>query len=431
MARSQLKQLLVSLESEETPNEDAVIEGGVDSMERTAIEIAEAYEELDELEEDIEELEEIEEGLESIATSLEAALEQGGIDAIAAQFVHHAVGAYTERLGLESSDLLPGLESFGGDSGRAAATTVSLESVGETLKRIWNAIKAAVEKAIKAVTDFFAKVFGGIDKVITRIEALEKEVGEIKSEGKKTDGKATVNVGSPNSLMLGGKVDGASLVKGAGNLNSTFAKVKSDLSKVTDVYKKASDEVTKLKDKNEEGDAEKANAAIMDVKKKLIDSISKQQGTILPGDKTLVTTTTSDSGEKAATVALATAKNAKAFSGKSEIDALSIAEMEKILSESKKIAKEIKDSKSEIDKVKTAREEALKAVKTVVDASDRGRVGKVWTKSKAQLVLRSVQKDELRPFTQLVSHSFGVLRSVLAVVESSTKQYKEEKKDAA
>lgn len=429
MARSQLKAIFAtSLEGHSDVEPEMI--GGVDSMEAACLDVEEAYQDVVGLEQDTQDLEEIQAGLESVAESLEAALEQGGLDATAAQFAHHAVGAYTERLGIESADVLPGLESFGGDSGRQSATTVSLESVGETLKKIYNAIKAAVEKAIKAVTDFFAKIFGGVGKIESRITALKKEVDDAKKKTLKS--KAKVKVGSPNSLQFGGNVDAGALAKGMSNLVKANDEVfGSMLTKAENAYKEQSDIITKLKDKDEEEAAESAKKAILEAANKTASFKSFKQGDILPGDKTLVTVTNKGESDDVyqQTMKLDDAKGGKSFSGDSEIDALSISEMEGLLGQAESVAKRIKDSKDDIDKVKKARESAMDAAKKVVDDSDRGKVGKVWSKAKAQWVLRSTQMDMLKPATQLASHNFSVLRSLLAVVESSTKQYEEKKAD--
>lgn len=427
MARSQLKELFQTGLESQTDAEAAIV-GGIDSMEAACLDVEEAYQEVATVEQDLSDLEDIEAGLESVVESLEAALEQGGLDATAAQFAHHAVGAYTERLGLEATDLLPGLESFGGDSGRQSATTVSLESVGETLKKIWNAIKAAVEKAIKAVTDFFAKIFGGVAKLEQRIDALEKEVNDLGNKTRKD--KAKVKVGSANSIQYGGKVDANALSSGMSNLVATNEETFGNLlDAAADAYKEKADQITKLKDKDEDAAAEAAQKAILDSQEKVVKSAQKFQGKILPGDKVLTATVKEDGDDKSFKMGIDSAKGAKAFSGSNEIDALTEAQMKGLLADAKKAVKAIKDSKDGIEKVKKARKDAMDAAKKVVDDSDRGRVGKVWTKGRAQWALRSTQRDLLRPVTQLASHNFSVLRSVLAVVESSTKQYDEKKGD--
>lgn len=427
MARSQLKNLFqTSLEGHE--DTEATMVAGIDSMEAACLDVEEAYQEVVTVEQDLTDLEDIEAGLESVTESLEAALEQGGLDATAAQFAHHAVGAYTERLGLEAADLLPGLESFGGDSGRQSATTVSLESVAQTLKNIWNAIKAAVEKAIKAVTDFFAKIFGGVAKIEQRIDALEKEVNGLGKKERKD--KAKVKVGSANTLQLGGKVDAKALADGMSNLVDTNSEIFDGfLGSAADAYKIKAAEITKLKDKDDEAAAEAARKAILDGAGKVVKSTEKSQKKILPGDKTITAVVKTDGEEGAGTVSLDSAKGARAFSGSNEIDALTEAQMKGILADAKKAVAAIKGSKDKIEAVKKARKDAMDAAKKVVDDSDRGRVGKVWTKGKAQWALRSTQRDLIRPATQLASHNFSVLRSVLAVVESSTKQYTEKKAD--
>lgn len=422
MARSQLKALFSEVNAAAETETNDVMVGGVDSMESACLDVEEANREVLSIESNIEDLEDIAIGIESITESLEASLERGGLDAVAAQFAHHAVDAHVSRLGMNAEDQIPSLESFGGDTGRESATTISLEGVKETLKNIWNAIKAAVEKAIKAVADFFAKIFGGVDKIEDRIRALKKEVAEIKSSNKEVKAKAKVKVGSANTIKLDNKVDGASLIKGMGNLEAVNKGVfGTTVATISAVYKVQAEEIEALEKKDDEAEADKAQESIMDASGKVIAEVKKEQGQIVPGDKTFVTTT--KDGDDEETFTFTDAKGAKSFSGSNEIDVLSASDMEAILDEAEKAVAHLKNAKDDVKKVNEAREDALKASKKVVDASDRGKVGKVWTNAKAQRVLRSTQKDMMKPVTQLASHNFSVLRGMLAVVESSTKQY--------
>ena len=166
-----LKSLFISMEDDELFDTELVVSPD-DTVEQEIAETAEAYAESEQGSDDVTELGDISEGLESIVASMEAAMEDGGLSPQAALFMQHAVNGYTRRLGLDAASITPSMESFGGASGQAAATTISMEGVGETLKKIWVAIKNAVSKAIQAVRNFFAKIFGGVAKLKQRSDCL-------------------------------------------------------------------------------------------------------------------------------------------------------------------------------------------------------------------------------------------------------------------
>ena len=237
MARSQVQQLFkASLESHDTVDESALA-GGIESMEAAMLSVEEERQEMDAANSDVDEMVEIAEGLESIVASVEATQEEGGLDAQGAQMMQLAVGAYTRRLGLEATDVTPALESFGGDSGRLSATTVSVEEIGKTVRNIWNAIKQAIQRAIKATADFFAKIFGGVDKVISRIDAMEKKVKDLKGSA---SGK--MKVSGAQFLHVGGKVEAGDIVSGLKELDSVANMAYGDYLKAAqDYYKSVAD----------------------------------------------------------------------------------------------------------------------------------------------------------------------------------------------
>ena len=127
-----LKQLFISMEDEAT-NETELVVSADDTLEIEIAEAGEAEGEFEEQGDNVEELGDISEGLEGILVSMESAMQDGGLNPQAALFMQHAVQAHVGRLGLEASDVTPSMESFGGASGQAAATTISMEGIGETL----------------------------------------------------------------------------------------------------------------------------------------------------------------------------------------------------------------------------------------------------------------------------------------------------------
>lgn len=411
---SRLAQLFVSMENEEEIIE--IVEDGTieDSMEYALLEVEEAAEEVEAAEEDVEELEEIEDGLGDVVEEMEESMERfGGLDQQAAAFAHIAVQAYAARLGLSSDSMLPSLESFGGDSGKQGATQISMEGIKDTIKKIWVAIKAAVQKAIKAVKDFFAKIFGGVDKVLLRAEALQKSVDGIKGAAK---ADATVSIPNPQLLKFGNKLSAATVIDGVEALGTEIKFVTSDV--LPFVKAEMAGKLSALKElkatKTDEG-LDKVMEDLTMVSSK-IDSF-KETRTAMSGDKVIKVVANGSAKE----FSLVTAPASRNFTGETKIAPLTTTEMTKLLKETISILKIIKNQKDMVKGLTKSREDSVKAAEetTKVDGGDFG----LWEKAKSKAILRSVQKDGSKVLNQISAHAFSVTRSGLVLVERSIKAY--------
>lgn len=428
MARSQLKSLF------DESNREEPVEVGVGdaSMEAAYIDIKESFDDVVALESDLEELETIAEGLSSVVESMEATMEQGGLDPIAAQFVHHAVDAYTGQLGIESERVLPGLEAFGGYSGREASTTVSIESVSEQLKKIWNAIRAAVEKAIAAVKNFFSKVFGGLDKFENRLIKIEKDLKSQSDWSVKKN--ATFKAPSPNQLQYNGKVDVASVKQGVDSLEQTTKEIyTSCISAVTDYYSNVNVLFSSAERLSSEEAAKKELADAADKGNKTISAYTKLQGRRLAGDKLFKIEKTQHDKESSV-VAIPTMKytleNAGSgnFSGSTEVPVPSNSDLQAIVGSLKSFVDTIKGKKSVLDKLDNLRDKNLKAGKSLVDKADgKGMIGKIMETRTGKQLLDAAKKEYTRPITTVTGYGFGVARAAIGYVESAMRLYQEPK----
>jgi hypothetical protein len=425
MARSQVQQLFqASLESH-TSVDEAAFAGGIESMEAAMLSVEEGRQEMDSANTDVDEMVEIAEGLESIVVAVEATQEDGGLDARSAQMMQLAVGGYTSRLGLEAADVTPSLEAFGGDSGRLSATTVSVEEIGKTVRNIWNAIKQAIQRAIKATADFFAKIFGGVDKVISRIDAMEKQVKDLKGTA---SGKMSVS--GAQFLHVGGKVEAGDILTGLKTLDSVAAMAYGDyLKSAEDYYKTVAD---KFKDGGlqKAEDESKADAAAAET-----DVAAEKAGAKLEAWKTKEFSGGKVFHAEGEKTIPAMADGTKAPQGAVEIGVPSTSELESILKTSKAIAERIKGAKDNQARFAKAREDAMKEAEGFVKSAEGNRLGKAWSQAKANVLLRKAQRDLTRPVSQVTSHSFSSVRAALGLVEAAVKQYggdkKDDKKDAA
>lgn len=431
MARSQLMKIMkdvVSLESEGSDGE--LVEETRLEVAEVVTEVTDAGDEVESIEDDIDELEESSDNLSAIATDIDAKVQDGeGISVESAAFVQHAVAAYAGRLGMDASTMLPSLESFGGDTGRLAATTVSLEGISEFIKTIYAAIKATVEKVAKFIVDFFAKVFGGVSKLTARINSLKTAIADIKSKNTAVESGVKIKVPSPNSLQFKGNVDASALKKGLENLKVINTDM---MGKYIDASKAVYGEITKAIGQADKAPkveaAEGAIAAATAKLKQLSDADLTDR--VATGGKQLTLSNNDGGGVDIVKVTFGTASKVESFKGDAQIDPLNTTDMLQLLGNCESIVKSIEDSKGRVDDVVKARKTAVEAVGKIANEGDSNLAGKIWSKAKGQALLRLVQRNQLAPVTALVSYDFSTVRSVLAVVDASVKQYgKETKKD--
>lgn len=419
-----LKQLFISMEDEAT-NETELVVSADDTLEIEIADAGEAEGEFEEQGDNVEELGEISEGLEGILISMESAMQDGGLNPQAALFMQHAVQAHVGRLGLEASDVTPSMESFGGASGQAAATTISMEGIGETLKKIWMAIKNAVSKAIQAIKNFFSKIFGGVGKLKSRHEALKKAVKEIKEE--KGD---KIKVPNANTLRYKGKADMGSILAG---LNATLsvggAEIKAMVDAAQDFYDAR---VPRLLDRAETNDfaREELQKALTESTEGVVKVFEKSAGVsqVMSGDAVLRVEGTK-SIEKGSDSNIAAPKLVKGYGFKAiddagtEISAPSKAELQKVLEVTGKLIAQLEDKKKPLEKLTAAREKALKATETKVEGWTK-KIKESAKQAGASMVMRKANFDISRAVNQIYSHEFNVVRAALALVDRGVAAHK-------
>lgn len=425
MANSLLKELFTpSVESHE---EVATAGFGIDSVEHASMEMMEAAAEVEQHEQALVELQEIATGLESIQESLQVSLEQGGLDPVAAQFAHHAVGAYTERLGIEAADQLPALESFGGDTGRQSSTEVSLESVGQTLSNIFEAVRRAIEAIIKAVTDFFTKLFSNAEKLESAVVATQKKVSDAKGSPK--DKTRVPNAGV---IAYQGKVDASSVASGMAKTNTAYNIMTNEYLKAATSGQK--ELMSALKDhKSVKEDDRSAVTKFWDnlrgkqkdltVKVKGIES--KLKGDI-SGGRTFKVETAGEGDAETVTVSFVKSEGGK-DDVTNEIDTPNKGDLDKMLAEAKKLASNLKDSKKTINDSVDAYKEVHKVTEELNKDAKGGRIGKFMADANSRRAVSVASKNMVQPVQQLSSHVWSVTRGAIAMAEASLKNYEESK----
>lgn len=173
--------LVAAMEDETNAAELAIGEAGADSAEADLVEATDISADVEAGTSEVEQATADADTLGRIADTAEAAEADGGLDPVAAEIAEIAVEAIYARLGVAHTSY-PALESFSGKSGRKRATRYAVESIKETIKKIWAAVVNAFQKIVDFVKNFFNKLFDGNRKMLARINALEKKTNAAKGE---------------------------------------------------------------------------------------------------------------------------------------------------------------------------------------------------------------------------------------------------------
>lgn len=186
---------------------DAVPEAGFIDGEEAAIHV-----DADEMREDGDKAERAMAALEALQSELVLSMEEGGLSAQGARMAALFASQYVRETGDESP--VASVEAFGGSSSRFRATQISMEGVGEALKKGW---KAFIE-LLKKIGTFIAESTQRITFAAQRIESKAKKLATVAQKTKVTNGK--IDIGGNSLLFTNGK-----LVQNGGTELAAAAKV--------------------------------------------------------------------------------------------------------------------------------------------------------------------------------------------------------------
>jgi len=172
------------------------------------------------------------EELEDIADVATAAVETGeGLDENAAELASIAVESILNRIGVRShTRLVPATESFGNSNTRLSSTKLIVEGIGDYLKKIWQAIKAAAARLWDKIRSFFAKLFNSAAQLSKLIASLKTRAGKVDGAAKQKE-KSIKHAGVAKAIG----------VKKQANL-ATFKAVFENTEKLADVAKSVADQ---------------------------------------------------------------------------------------------------------------------------------------------------------------------------------------------
>ena len=145
--------------------------------------------------------------LESISEVAVDAVEEGeGLTEEAAAVASIAIESIRNRLGFRStSTVVPALESFGNTNTRVMSTKLVIEGIGDSLKKIWAAIKAAALRVWDMIKSFFAKLFNSATMLQKHIRSLKDRAKDIPSSAKPAEKK--LKSGIAKQFSVKGKAD--------------------------------------------------------------------------------------------------------------------------------------------------------------------------------------------------------------------------------
>ena len=172
-----------ALEVGQVVDEDGAQLDGENLVENDLIEAEEESEVVDEGNDEADELVETADALESYLAVARSAGKQGGWTTQEAAAHELGLNIVMGRIGANASFVMPSLESFGSSRERINATTSVENRITDTLKKIWEAIKRAVNKVIAFVRKWYLKIADGASRLKKRAEA-------IRSKAENTNGSA-------------------------------------------------------------------------------------------------------------------------------------------------------------------------------------------------------------------------------------------------
>lgn len=412
--------------------ESADVVDPVDEMEETslaleaeeaAVVVADANKEVEDAQREEDELTHAETSMEAIAVSMESIMvENGGLSRDAAM-------AYTVATKNIVGEALPNpmlsLESFGGASQRSEATQMSLEGIQETIAKIWKAIKAAAQKVIAAVSDFFSKIFGAVRTLRKQHDQLKAKVDGMKKTGAKVKSGTTYKVPGAQRLQMGGVINKKIILDGVKVVNSEVADTVDGIAGLADEHY---DKVAKFFRSTEE-DESKISDFISelftrgkDVVMKLTTVSSQRE---LPGGYAVIWEQEQEKGKLPRFQAPSIEKHPKAkpYKGEGEMDPLALQEMSQVLAAVATFADTMEKKKSQREGIVKKHKDALAIADKWADGIEKGKFGQKLEQAKVNSALRSVKSGLTQTVQRLDNFLFTYNRGLLKVVSSSLAQY--------
>lgn len=111
--------------------------------------------------------------------------DEDGMTPREAEIIGTALESVYERLGIECPILSVSLEEFKTNSKRS--TTLAMESIGEQVKKVWDALVKMIDRLIRWVIDFFGDVFQNMNSLTKRAQKVLEQAKNMGDKPSKTD----------------------------------------------------------------------------------------------------------------------------------------------------------------------------------------------------------------------------------------------------
>ena len=206
MANKHLKHLGSALGFEDDDSAVVGEEGeglnGSETVEGEMLEVADADAEVSEATTDVDQTEDSIEQLEEIQVALESAAANGGLTRESAVFANLALrAAVGKKAARVIMPAMPSFESYSGGASSRRATTLSVEIVGESLRKFWQALVAKIKQLWNKLRGWWKKMTDAAPKIKARAEALAKKSADVSGSAE----ERTLNLSLSNQLHIAGR----------------------------------------------------------------------------------------------------------------------------------------------------------------------------------------------------------------------------------
>ncbi|MBE0438206.1 MAG: hypothetical protein IBX57_00370 [Gammaproteobacteria bacterium] len=296
---------------------------------------------------------------------------------------------------------------------------VSIENLKDALQKMWVAIREAVKKTLESLSNFFSKIFDNLDSIIKKLENMKETSKKIKSDNLEIKNRSGLAVKSPDSVKFSGKVSYDSMSKGLKALKFIVTETYVDYTKVLESDLKNQINLIKKMDKVSSEEEFKPILETMESSSRDVLRVIKTslEGKFIIGDK-VFKNDVKHSSNHMFNLILSDTGSSNGFRGEVEIDPLTPDQMSVLLSLAISSLETIKNNRKTIDSIRAYMSESIRLGELLAKSSsdDKSIV-------RNRTVLRKLQQDNLRPVTQLTTHFFNTIRSLVTIVEESTRLY--------
>lgn len=230
---------------------------GENIVEGDLVEAADDSAEIEDADEEAEELEDTSDSLESFLVAAQYGKSKGGWTEGEAIAYGIGLDATLKRMGVNSSIILPSLESFNDQRERIESTAAVENKIKDALVAIWDAIKRAVNKVVTFVRKWYVKIADGASRLRKRAEAIRKKAES--TTGSATEKKLAtstlaqlhISKSMPNAKTIAEGIKNAGVLVGSLTSSSLDQKYGKTLDGLVEI-------ITKLAEKGGKGEISSA-----------------------------------------------------------------------------------------------------------------------------------------------------------------------------